>query len=136
MCVCVCTHVYVLVLVFLDVHFVYVYVCMHFCSHVLCNCCHYLQSYNHYINHCYLYHCCFRVGRIGKLKVWLAESSEDSAAEVTAKSQSGYSLINFNRNTSIFLAGVDDDHQVAFSIKDEISWCVQLQIPIKSNMFS
>ena len=53
-----------------------------------------------------------RVGPVGQLKVWPVKGSEDRATEVTGRSQSGFSLINFNRNTSVFLAGVGDTHRV------------------------
>ena len=53
-----------------------------------------------------------RVGPIGQLKVWPVKGSEGRAKEVTGRSQSGFSLINFNRNTSVYIAGVGDAHRV------------------------
>lgn len=50
-----------------------------------------------------------RIGQIGQLKVWPVKGREEDGQEVTSRSPLGISLVNFNSNTSIFLAGVEGE---------------------------
>ncbi|KAL8600730.1 hypothetical protein ACOMHN_057318 [Nucella lapillus] len=57
-----------------------------------------------------------RAGPIGQLKVWQIQDTEADAKEVRGKSESGFSLINFSRNTSVYLAGVGNSYKVPSNV--------------------
>ncbi|KAK7100471.1 laminin subunit alpha-2-like isoform X2 [Littorina saxatilis] len=66
-----------------------------------------------------------RVGPIGQLKVWPVTGDESKAKEVSGKSLAGLSLMNFNRNTFIYFAGVPDTHQAPPQVtKSKLYGCV------------
>ncbi|XP_076462895.1 laminin subunit alpha-2-like isoform X2 [Babylonia areolata] len=66
-----------------------------------------------------------RAGPVGQLKVWPIKDTEAVATEVSGKSDSGFSLMNFNRNTSIYLAGVDDAHKTPVGVtRGKLYGCV------------